>query len=98
MIHERVRATENAQKALAFGLDELEEDELNVFKEHKKVRVFMTGVMALLIALLLLNETLEVAEHLESQFAIDYEALRNEARTLIQKLRGLRDQLSRLLD
>ena len=68
MIRERVRATEKAQKAMAFGLEDLDEDELDQFKEHQKVRVFFQGINALLVGLTLIIGTVEVAENLESQY------------------------------
>ena len=44
VIHEQVRATEHAQKTMAYDLDELSEDELKQFKGNKKVKVFLTGI------------------------------------------------------
>jgi len=66
VIHERVRATENAYEAMAIDLGSLDSEEVEQFKTHKKVGVFMMGVQALLVALTLFNETLVVAEQLDS--------------------------------
>ena len=44
VIHEQVRATEHAQKTMAYDLHELTEDELEQFKGNKKVKVFLTGI------------------------------------------------------
>lgn len=40
VIHEKIRVTEVAQKTMAFDLEELEPEELEQFKTHKKVIVF----------------------------------------------------------
>ena len=51
VIHEQVRATEHAQKTMAYDLDELTEEEISQFKSNKKVQVFLTGIQALLLTL-----------------------------------------------
>eukprot|EP00354_Favella_ehrenbergii_P000591 CAMPEP_0170451412 /NCGR_PEP_ID=MMETSP0123-20130129/664_1 /TAXON_ID=182087 /ORGANISM="Favella ehrenbergii, Strain Fehren 1" /LENGTH=53 /DNA_ID=CAMNT_0010713099 /DNA_START=2218 /DNA_END=2379 /DNA_ORIENTATION=- len=53
---------------MAFGLDDLDSEELAEFKSDQKVRVFFKGIDALLVTLTLLIGTLEMAENLESQF------------------------------
>lgn len=44
VIHEQVRATEAAQKALAYDFEELSDDERNAFTSHKKVQAFLVGI------------------------------------------------------
>ena len=83
---------------MAFGLDDLDEEELAQFKEHKKVRVFFQGINALLVSLTLIIGTVEVAENLESQYQMDFEAILSDARSLKMNLMGLNDQLNSLLD
>ena len=80
VIHEQVRATESAQKVMAYDLDELSEEELQQFKQHKKVQVFLTGIQAMLVALTFFVDTLQTAEQLDSQYQMDFEAILNEAR------------------
>ena len=98
VIHQQVRVTEEAQKAMNSDLDELTSEELSQFKTHKKVQVFLTGIQALLVALTLQVCTLETAEQLDSQFQMDFEAILNEARQLKQRLLGLKEQIDRLLE
>ena len=62
VIYEQVRQTEAAQKAMASDLDELNSEELTLFKEHRKVKTFMQGIQALLVTLTMLISTLDVAE------------------------------------
>ena len=83
---------------MAFGLDDLDEEELAQFKEHKKVRVFFQGINALLVSLTLIIGTVEVAENLESQYQMDFEAILSDARSLKMNLMGLNDQLNSLLE
>ena len=97
VIHKQVRATEHAQKTMAYEMDELSEEEVEQFKSHKKVKVFLTGIQAMLVVLSMQISTLETAEQLDSQFQIDFEAILNEARQLKQNLMGLKDQVDRLL-
>ena len=97
VIHEQVRSTENAQKTMAYDLDQLDEEELAQFVEHKKIKTFLLGIQAMLVALTLMIESLKVAEQLDSQFQIDFEAIHNEASQLKRKLLGLNDQINNLL-
>ena len=82
---------------MAYEIDELSEDEITQLKTHPKVRVFLTGIQAMLVALTLWLGSLETAEQLDSQFQIDFEAILNEARQLRQTLMGLKDSIDRLL-
>jgi len=98
VIHERVRATENAYKAMSFDADQFDPGEMEQFKAHKKVRVFKQGVQALLVALTLLVSSLETAEQLDSQFQMDFEAILAEANQLKLKLTDLKRRIEELLD
>ena len=68
LIHEQVRATEHAQKTMAYDLDELSEEEIQQFKTHQKVQVFLAGIQSMVMTLTMQVCTLEIAEQLDSQF------------------------------
>ena len=83
---------------MAYDLDELSNEELSQFKNHRKVQSFLKGIQALFVALTMLVSTLEIAELLDSEYQMDYVAILNEARELRQKLLGLKDQIDNLLE
>lgn len=75
---------------MAYDLDDLSEEELAQFKSHRKIKVFVTGIHAMLMALTLHVASLEVAEQLDCQYQMDFEVILSESRQLKQKLLGLK--------
>ena len=82
---------------MAFDLEDLNQEELEQFKSHRKIKIFVAGIEAMLVALTLHIATLDVAEQLDCQYQMDFEVILSESRQLKQKLLGLKDQIDNLL-
>ena len=97
-VHAQVTHIEQARESIQTDIGDFSSEELKEFTESPKMKTFLSGIEALKLLLKLQIKNLEVAEQLDSQYQIDFQALHGDAKELQSKLVQIETSLYGLLN